>query len=176
MPNFVNKMVVRELSDSLKGADGMLIVSLAGLTMLENETVRSALAEKGVPLRVVPNRLALIALKDCGLDFPAEAFKGNTAVAWGDAEHAIHAAKVFTEPEIKKTGKVSVNAALLEGRVLDQQEALALADLPDRDSLNAMLLGVLQGPARNLASLLHTATGSIARVLQARVDKGEGEE
>ena len=52
----------------------------------------------------------------------------------------------------------------------------ALADVPDRDTLNAMLLGAISGPARSLASLVAAPGGAMARVLQARVDAGGGAE
>jgi ribosomal protein L10 len=47
---------------------------------------------------------------------------------------------------------------------------VALADVPDKQTLRAQLLGVLQGPARGLASVLNALPSGVARVLQARVD------
>jgi large subunit ribosomal protein L10 len=49
---------------------------------------------------------------------------------------------------------------------------LALADLPSIEVLRGKLLGVLQAPATKLAVLLNTPASQLARVLQARVDKG----
>jgi len=55
-------------------------------------------------------------------------------------------------------------------------EAAALADLPDRDTVNAMLLGVISGPARGLATILNAVPSSVARVIQAKADKEGGAE
>ena len=65
---------------------------------------------------------------------------GNTAIAYGTTEQAIGAAKVFTDKDVKKAGKVSIKGGLLEGEALDANSAQALADVPDRDTLNAQLL------------------------------------
>src|SRR5687768_7474655 len=148
MPNVVNRMVVRELTREFESAEGMVIVTYGGLTVAENETLRDNLAAKGVKFRMVSNRLARTVLRERGLDFPVTAFKGNTAIAYGSAEGAIGAAKVLTEKDVKKAGKVKLRGGMLEGAVLDARSAEALASLPDRKTVQSQLLGVLCGPAR----------------------------
>ena len=53
---------------------------------------------------------------------------------------------------------------------MGSEGATALADLPDRDTVIAMLLGVISGPARGLASVINAVPSGLARVLQAHVD------
>jgi large subunit ribosomal protein L10 len=123
---------------------------------------------------MVRNNLAKRVMTKRGLEFSEEAFIGNTGIAYGDAEAAISAAKVFTDKEIKKAG-VKLKAGLLDGEVLGPKDAVKLADIPDRDTLRAQLLGCLSGPARGLASVINAVPSSVARVLQARADEGGGE-
>lgn len=176
MPNIVNRMAARHLDRVFEQAEGMVVVSFGGLTVAENEALRGNLAEKGVQVMMVRNRLARIVLKERGLDFPPEVFKGNCAIALGSTEDTITAAKVLTDKDVKKAGKVHVRAGLLEGVVLDAAEAAALADVPDRPTLQAQLLGVINGPARALASVINAVPSSVARVIQAHVDAAEGAE
>jgi large subunit ribosomal protein L10 len=171
MPNFVNQMVARELESEFEGCDGMVIVSFGGLSIVESEKIRTKLAEKSVRFRMVQNRIARKVLADRGLQFDATALKGNTAIAYGDVEAAINAAKVLTDRDVKKLGKVKVKGGVLEGQALDEASANALADLPDRNTLNAQLLGVISGPARSLACLVNAVPASIARVIQAHADQ-----
>ena len=173
MPNIVNKMVVRELTEEFKDAEGMVLVSFAGLTVEESDALRGKLAEKNVSFKMVRNSLARRVLAEKNLTFPdAAALKGNTGVAYGDAEAAINAAKIFDDKAVRKAGKVTFKGAVLEGNALDAQSAKALADLPDRDTLHSMLLGVISGPARGLATVINAVPSSIARVIQAHVDEG----
>jgi large subunit ribosomal protein L10 len=167
----VNQMVVRDLAEELGSVEGMVIVSYGGLTVAENERMRNELAEKGAKLRMVPNRLARRALKERGLEVSREAMSGNTAIAYGSTESALGAAKVFTHKDVKKLGKVEFRGALLEGAILSAQAAEALADVPDRDTLHSMLLGVIQGPARGLTTVINAVPSGLARVLQARADQ-----
>lgn len=172
MPNFVNEMVTRELEAEFDGCDGMVLVSFGGLTIVESEALRNKLAEKSIGFRMVQNRLARRVLAKRGLEFGGDALKGNTAIAYGSTEAAINAAKIFTDRDTKKLGKVKVKGGVLEGAALDEAAAAGLADLPDRDTLNAMLLGVISGPARMLASVINAVPSSVARVLQAHAEPG----
>ena len=72
MPNLVNQLVTEELERELKDAEGMLIVSFAGLTVAESEALRGSLAEKGVRFMMVRNKLARQKLKEHGKEFDAE--------------------------------------------------------------------------------------------------------
>ncbi len=170
MPNQINQLMVRELTDAFQTSEGLIFVSLLGLTVQETERLRTSLAEQGVRLLMVRNRLAELAMKESGLELPKGVLAGNVGCCWGGVEHAIHAAKVLhTSPE-KKAGKVALRAGMLEGNVLDETGAVALASLPTRDELRSMILGTITAPAQNLVGLLAAPGGALARVLQAHID------
>ena len=173
MPNIVNQMVVRELTDAFEKSEGMLAVSFGGLGVKETEVLRGQLAEKGVRFRMVRNSLARRVLADRGIDLGEGTLKGNTAIAYGGPEEIIGAAKVFADPANKKSKKVTFKGGFFDGEALDAATAAQVADLPDRDTANSMLLGVISAPARGLVVALAGVQSNTVRVLQARVDKGE---
>ena len=74
----------------------------------------------------------------------------------------------------KKAGKVAIQGGLFEGALLGADEAKALADLPGKEELRGMMLSALIGPARGLVGLLAAPGGSLARVVQAKVDRDGG--
>ena len=174
MPNIVNTLTVREYDRELKDAEGVLLCAWHGLSVSESDGLRGAVAEKGARMRMVRNSLVGRVLAEKGMEIDPEVLTGNVVMAYGTAEQTIGAAKVLTAPEIRRTGKIKLRAGLLEGRPLDAAQAVMLADIPDRQTLSAQLLGVLLGPARGLATVLNAPLGAIARVLQARVDRGDG--
>jgi len=170
MPNLVKEMIVRGMSEGMTKAEGMVVVTFGGLDVAETEAIRGQVAEAGASMRMVRNRLARLALSEKGIDLGDDTLLGNVAIAWGDSEATIGAAKVFGSKEVKKAKKVEFKAGLLDGEVLGAAEAASLADVPDRDTLNAQLLGVISGPARGLASIIQAVPSATARVLQARAD------
>ncbi len=176
MPNFVNKLILKELTGELESAGSMLFVSFCGLSVSETEDLRGKLAEKGVKFRMIKNSLAKRVLSERGLEFADDVLIGNTGLAYGETEAAIHAAQILTEKEVKKAGKVSLKAGLLEGAILGPADSASLADIPDTDTLRAMMLGVISGPARSLVGVLNALPSGVARVLSARVDAGGGAE
>ncbi len=171
MPNVVNKLVVRELSEELNGVEGILFVSLSGLSVAEDDALRTELAGHGVRLRMVRNKLARVALRENGVEVPAQVFAGNVAMMWGSPEEAIQAAKIISKSPLKKDGKVGLRAGLLDGAVLSEADAQALADVPDRDTLRSMLLGTINAPARSLVTVMNAVPAGLARVIQAHVDE-----
>jgi len=173
MPNLINQIQMKEMTTSFKDADGMVFVSLNGLTVEETEGLRSGLFEQGVELRMVRNRIAMIALKDRGLEVPKDALQGNIGCCVGSTEDAINAAKVLHKSPARKAGKVTLHMGMLEGNMLTGQDAVAMASLPGRDELRSMLLSCLVAPSTNLVGILAAPGASIARVIQAKIDAGE---
>jgi len=170
MPNLVNEMIVRGMSEGVIQAEAMVVVTFGGLNVSETESIRGQVAEAGASLRMVRNRLARLALAEKGIDLGDGILQGNVAIAWGDIEAVIGAAKVFASREVQKTKKVEFKAGLLDGEVLDASATASLADVPDRDTLYAQMLGVISGPARGLACVIQAVPSATARVLQARSD------
>jgi large subunit ribosomal protein L10 len=170
MPNQINEMIVRELSDAFKESEGMVICSLGGLTVRETEGLRNSLAERGVRLRMVRNRLARLALEANGLRAPAGVLEGNVAFVCGATEETILAAKVISRSDVKRQGKIVLRGGLLDGALFGPEEAVRMAELPTKDELRAQLLGVLAGNARQLVTVLNALPSSTVRVLQARID------
>lgn len=170
MPNIVNKLAYAELTDAFSKAEGMLFFEMSGLTMVENETLRGAIFEQGAELRMVRNRLAVLALSANGFEVGRDTFNGNVAIAWGNAEATIGAAKAVGESKLKKAGKIGVRGGVLEGSVLGAADAAALANVPDRLTLRAMLLGAISAPARGLAMVINGNQSGLARLIQARID------
>lgn len=173
MPNVVNRLIVRELTAEFESAEGMVLVSWGALNAVENETLRDKLAEKGCKLTLVRNSLARLVLREKGFELADSVLSGNTAIAYGSAEAAVHAAKSFTAPDVKKAGKVKIRAGVLEGRLLDASDAAALADVPDRHTLEGKIVGCIVAPSRSLVSLVNQVPSGLVRVLQARAEQLE---
>jgi large subunit ribosomal protein L10 len=176
MPNLVNRLITAEYDGILGRAQGMLVISLGGVTVKELEKLRGQLAKDGARIRMVRTSLLRRALAEKGYEASPELLAGNTGIAYGSIEAAIASAKHLTAPEVKKAGKIAIRGAVFDGALLGPRDALALASLPDMNTLRSQLVGCLQGPLRALAATLAALPSGTARVLQARADAaGSGE-
>ena len=94
-------------------------------------------------------------------------------LGWKQGDEEEKWAEKAVDALVKKLKKTAIKGGLLEGEVLDASQALALADLPDRDTLRAQMLGVISGPARGLACVINAVPAATARVIQAHADELE---
>jgi hypothetical protein len=68
--------------------------------------------------------------------------------------------------------EVVINGAYLEGRIVDADRVKYLSTLPGRDELIAKLLGQMNAPIANLASVLSGTLRGLLTVIQAHIDQG----
>lgn len=173
MASFVNEWMVQAYTGQFGDREGVVLLSLDGLSVEETQTLRTEIRKTGAQMRVTKNRLAKVALKEVGIEFDDSGWGGMCALLVGDAESTISAAKAIEDLWKKAPErKVNYRAAMLDGDVMNAEQASKIADMPDKNTLRAMMCGAINGPARSLASLLREVPASTARVLQARADQG----
>jgi large subunit ribosomal protein L10 len=180
MPNIVNKFLLNELEADFKSMGSCVVLNFDKLTVELTNEIRTELREAGVEYRVVKNRLAVKAFASIGLDL-SEAFSGKCGVITAEEEGAISAAKLVREFATKarrtlqtKKPPLIVTGGVIEGEAITGTAAANIADMPDKNTVRAMLASAIQGPSRGLAMCLDGLPASLARVLQAKIDKGAG--
>ena len=164
--------LVKQISDMIGNADYVYFISFAGLTVKDFSELRNQLAAQNAVCHVLKNTLirkAGEALKIEGLE--TIDFTQGTALVAGKGDCSA-AAKVLAEFG-KKNDKVAAKGGYMDGAVLSSAEAGSLAELPSKPVLQAMLLGVLQAPSRNLVTVLNAKAASILNVLNAYKEKVE---
>ncbi|MHC4380929.1 MAG: 50S ribosomal protein L10 [Planctomycetota bacterium] len=174
MVSTINEWMVSGYQKQFDAQEGVVLLSMEGLTVEESQALRTSVREAGAELRVTKNRLAKVALKEVGIEFDAGSWGGMCGMLVGSTEATIGAAKAIEELWKKKPErKINYRGAMLDGAMMTAEEASRIAQMPDKDTLRAMMCGALTGSARQLATLLREVPASTARVLQARADQGE---
>ena len=173
MPSLVNQILLSELEQAFENMGSCVVLDVGPVQPDQDIELRGKLRDAGVQYRVVRSRIATKAFAKIGLDM-AEAMKGRTGIAVAEAEGAITAAKVVRD-WIKKNKEcpVAIKGGVVEGETFVGEQAGAIADLPDRDTINTKIVSTISGPARSMAGVLHAVAGGMARCIQAKIDKGE---
>ena len=147
------KQLVSELAGQLKEAKTIVFVDFRGLSVSEDTAMRKAFREQNVSYKVCKNTLFKRALNEIGVtDFDEKMFEGTTAAVFANDEVA--PARLFCE-SAKKYNKMEVKFGIVNGKLMNKAEVEALAKIPSKDVLIAMLLGALQGPISALARALN---------------------
>ncbi len=174
MPSLVNKILLEELTAEFKGMGSCVVMSFDKLDVAQDEQVRTALRDAGLRYRVVKNRLAVRAFDSMDLDL-SQAFTGKCGVIVAPEERAIAAARLVRETLSKRrTQPLVLTGGVIEGQVIVGPRATTIADMPDRQTMRTQVATAVSGPARGLVGAISGVAGGLARVIQARVDKGDG--
>ena len=164
--------IFSDLSEKLNGSSFMLVTDYQKMKVPQFGELRNRLSPVGGEIHVVKNSFLKRAMATSGLPDVGDQLTGQTAVVTGQADVAPIAKilKTFAAEFKIATLKVGV----VDKSVLSTAEVEALADLPPREVLLAQLLGLLLSPMSGLVRLLNEPGASLARLLQAKVEKEGG--
>ena len=170
----MDRAAKRELVSSLNGVlkdTGVIVVARnAGLVAAQSADFRRRVKAAGGSVRVAKNRLAALALNGTDAEGIKVLLKGPVILAYSkDPIAAAKAAVAYA----KDNEKLVILGGAMGKTVLDAKAVKALADLPSLDVLRAQLLGVINAPATKLVRTIKEPGSALARLLQAKVDKGE---
>ncbi len=158
-----------EIDGRVAGALYMILADYDGMDMPMTTALKSSLRENGASFNVVKNRMLKRAMEEDITDL----LKGQTAMIYGEGD-VVEVAKVIRKFTVANKKPV-VKGGFVEGKAVSAEDVIALAKLPSKDVLRAMLLGTLQAPSRNLASVLNQKVASLVYVLSAVKEKKEQE-
>ena len=100
------------------------------------------------------------------------AMKGRCGIAVAEQEGAIAAAKVLRDwIKKQKDSPIAIKGGVIEGSTFVGAAAAEIAELPDRHTINTMIVSTISGPARGLAGVVNAVASGLARCIQAKVDK-----
>ena len=141
-----------EIGEKLKKAKSIVLIDYRGFNVAEDTKLRCAFRKAKVEYKVLKNTLVRRALNDIGIKELDGKLNGPTAVAFG-YDDALAPAKIIMA-SIAATKKMNVKGGLFEGKVIDEEQVKALATIPDKTTLVAMLLAMLTAPIRKMAVAL----------------------
>jgi large subunit ribosomal protein L10 len=166
--------LVTELTSRLETAPFVALADYRGITVEEVNALRNKFREAGVHYEVIKNKLAKRAIAGSDKEALNDLLVGMTAwVISGD--DPIAAAKVLKAEtqELVKNERFTLKGGFFDGELLDSKGVSDVAELPSKDELFAMLLGLLQkgpqqvlgvvqAPARDLVTLLKNHEAKLA--------------
>ena len=146
------KKVVEEIKNNFKEAKSVLFVNYKGINVEQDTKMRKSFRENNVKYKIYKNRLIKIALDELGIKgYDEKGLDGTTAVAFGVDE--VGAATILYKTK-KDVDVLEAKFGVVNGELVDTATIESLSKTPSKETLIAMLLGMLNAPVAALARAL----------------------
>jgi len=147
------KKIIEKIKESIDKQKIAVFVAIAGLKAKDAFNLRNRLKESDCMLNVVKKTLLKIASKDKKFPVEADKIAGEIALIFGfkDELSAPKIARKFS----KENENLKILGGIFEGQFIEKEKVLALAEIPSREELLAKMLGSMQAPIANFASVLN---------------------
>ena len=167
---------IAELTEKFGRARLAILTECAGMPVNQMTELRRQLRGAKAEYCVIKNTLAVRASTGTILADAKDHFKGPTGLVIGYDDPVLPAKilRDFIQAE-KRSEKIKVTVGVLEGKLVQAADLAAIAQLPKKEVLIAMLLSAMQGPIRGVVSALSGVLSKFVRVIAAIQDKKKGE-
>ena len=156
--------VVSEIAAQLAKAQAVIVAENRGLPVEAVTGLRAKARKSGLYLRVLKNTLARRAVKGTPFEKLAEQMSGP--LLYGIAQDPVAGAKVLAE-FAKDNELFVIKGGAMPNAVMSGKDIKALASMPSRAELLAMLAGTLQAPIVKLVRTMNEVPGKFVRTLAA---------
>ena len=157
--------IVEALTQRIGNASSGIFVDYQGITVAEDTALRTEMRKENVEYTVVKNTLTRIAIDKLGLGQLDPILNGSTSLATS-SEDPIAPFRIISDYSKKLGDRFNIKAAILEGKILDEQEIAELSTLTSKNDLYAKLAGslsaIMGGLAVCLGEVLEQMGGSAA--------------
>ena len=157
---------IQEVKELVGRSSTIILAHQKGLTVAESTAIRNQMRVQEGGFKVVKNRLMPRVLTDGPHVQLLEFFRGPVVMFC--AADPVAAAKVSVKAAKELGGKITIIAALCDGKIVTLDEVKSLAVLPSLDVLRGQLVGLLTAVASKLAVLSREPAAMLARLVRVK--------
>ena len=159
----MSKQVKRMMIDSIQSKMGvtreLLVVDISRVSAISVNRIRLHLADRGVQLVCVRNAVAILALRDLGIQCASQLLVGPSAIVIGADDIATLSKEVSRCVEQDKG--FEIRSGISGELVLSRNDINTLISSPGRLELLSLLSGQIGGTGSELVTTLTVPHGSI---------------
>jgi large subunit ribosomal protein L10 len=163
------KRIASELHEKFKKTVVVIVTDYKGLDVTTMNQLRRKLRDAQVEYQVAKNSLLARASQDTQVSLIKDSFKGPSAVAFSYHD-PVAPAKVLTE-FAKQNEKLEIRMGVINGKAIDLSAIKALASLPAREQMLALVLCAMNAVPTALVRALNDVPRRLLNVLNAIKDQ-----
>ena len=164
--------LLAQYTNLIEDSSAMFFAEYTGTSVKAMDDLRGKVYEAEGAFHVTKNTILSIALENAEYEIPADFLQGQLATGFALNE-APSLAKALVD-YADKADNLVLKGGLLGENFLTPEEIEALAKLPTLDQLRGQILGLVNAPARNLASVVASGVRQVVNVVDAYAKNEEG--
>ena len=173
MSKFVKNLLMEDVRKKLQGVGDALLVSIRGMDVIKNQSLRKKLRDKKIHLMVVKNSLARRATEGTPVSAAFDQAEGSLAVVWGAGDIVSLAKEVVAIAEDKTMAPFEARGGVVDGQKIGADGVKDVSKWPSREEVLSKIAGQILGPGAQLAAALLGPGGTIAAQLKTIYEKEE---
>ena len=173
MSKVVKKMMLDSLRGKMEGRRDFLVLDVSRMDAIANNELRLDLAQKGITLLGVKNRLLQVVLEEEKIKSLDGALKGPSTVVWG-GEDIVGLSREMTA-WAKKIEGLEIKGGAVDGQGVDPAGVKSISDGPSRLELISQIVGLALSPGANVAGALLGPGGVLSGQVKSLADKDSEE-
>lgn len=163
--------VVNEVSNLLRTSKLTVVTKFQGTTVKALQSLRKEARQSGTHVQVIKNRLVIKALQESDIlkSVETDALEGMLLYAFNAEDEAAPAQCIAQFAKLNPTLEF-VGAITADGSFMSAEDVKALASLPGKDQLRAILVGTIGAPLTGFVNVLSGNLRGVLNVLNARAE------
>lgn len=163
------KAIEGTVRDEVSGSSFIFLVNYSGLNVGELKELRGQLGDCNARFRVVQNWCITRVADGLGWSEIQTVIDGPTGIVLGDGD--ITGAAKTVDKFMNDRDRGGALGGMLGDQFLAAADVVALARLPSKETMHAMLVGTLAAPMRGVVGVLNQKLLTLVYVLKAIQDK-----
>ncbi len=160
-----------ELADQ---SNAIFMAEYSGMSVKGMEALRKVVREADGAFHVTKKTLLKIALEQSGKPIPTDLMDGQLAAGFA-LDEAPTLAKALVK-FAKAEDALTLKGGIFNDEILSSDQVKALADMPSLPELRAQILGLINAPARNIATVIAGGIRQVVNVIDAYAKSEEAAE
>ena len=161
---------VEQFTQLIKDAEAAISVNYAGLTVLQQQTLREELRKTGAQFRVIKNTLFKIATKNSDNEELNELINGPTALI-ATSEDIVSPAKIVMDFLKENQDSIQINNGYYFGNIVEPEYINDISNIPTKEVLLSKISGQLIGQISNFMNLSKNSISKFQMLIEALTEK-----
>ena len=144
--------ILEKLGKIVKDSVSIVLVNFHGLPVTDSSSVRKAFREKGIGYTITKKTLTKKVLSESGISGTMPEMPGELGIIYGT--DAIEPARETYLFQKKLDKKIQIVGGVFEGRFMNQNEMLSVAQIPGLQTLHAQFVNLINSPIQRFVMAL----------------------